>query len=871
LRIRSSGCATEEFRKSRGAEMTLLVPFYRLMVRPLFREPVRTPLTILAIALGVAVVLAIDLAGGAAAGSFRSSMETLAGDNDLEVVTSGGVPENVVGTLATLPYPIRISPRIEDYATIAYTKKSQPLIGLDLVAEGSAFAQSESQKTVASQTQDVSEHAFEYLGDADSIWVGSSLGYRAGDRVELFINDQVHSYTVRGVYPDSNGNESAIVMDLAAAQHALARYGRVDRILLKLPETASLEEWQQRLRAVLPVGVEVRPQGTGTNENRRMLAAFRWNLRLLSYISLVVGAFLIYNTISVSVVRRRPEIGIVRALGASKRVILAAFVGEAACFGISGALIGLPLGRFMATGAVRLMSATVESLYVSSRPGIIELNAGSVFLAFAIGVGVAVASAYSPADEASQVSPVEAMARGRREYDVHVQKARDLWIALALGLAAGAASCAPAIAGKPLLGYLAAILLVVASALAIPAFVEALTSVSSKLLGKLLGIEALLASRSLAASLRRTSVLVGALSTAIAMMTAVGIMVGSFRQTVMVWMGDQLPADLYLRPAGSAAADRHPTLSSGLEEEIAKLPGVAAVDRLRAYEINFENMPATLASADLNVPRVYHNSDFFSGRPKEQVLAELRDSNTVIVSEPFTYKHHLKAGDSLTLSLGETRATFRIADVYYDYSSERGGIFMDRNTMLRYLPDPGPSNLAIYVSPGAQLDVVRTEIEKATTGHRVLMFSNRDLRAEAIRIFDRTFAITYALEAVAVIVAVMGIAGALLALVIDRRRELGLLQFLGAATRQVRKLILVEAGLLGLFANLVGVALGFALSLILIYVINKQSFGWTIRFHWPVEILLGALTVVYAATVFAGLYPAQVAVRLNPVEVVHEE
>ena len=147
-----------------------------------------------------------------------------------------------------------------------------------------------------------------------------------------------------------------------------------------------------------------------------MLAAFRWNLRLLSYISLVVGAFLIYNTISVSVVRRRPEIGIVRALGASKRVILAAFVGEAACFGIAGALIGLPLGRFTAIGAVRLMSATVELLYVSSRPGIIELNAGSVFLAFAIGVGVAVASAYSPADEASQVSPVEAMARGRREF-----------------------------------------------------------------------------------------------------------------------------------------------------------------------------------------------------------------------------------------------------------------------------------------------------------------------------------------------------------------------------------------------------------------------------------------------------------------------
>jgi putative ABC transport system permease protein len=851
--------------------MPLFLLFYRLMVRPLFREPVRTLLTILAIALGVAVVLAIDLAGGAAAGSFRSSMETLAGDNELEVTTSGGVPESVVGTLVTLPYSIRVSPRIEDYAVIADTKKSLPLIGLDLVSEGSAYAQIESQNTGVPPTQSASENVFEHLGDTDSIWVGSSAGYKMGDRVELLINDQVRNYTVRGVYPDSNGNESAIVMDVAAAQHALARYGRVDRILLKVPKAPSLEDWQQRLRTVLPAGVEVRPQGTGTNENRRMLAAFRWNLRLLSYISLVVGAFLIYNTISVSVVRRRSEIGIVRALGASRGVILSAFVGEAACFGLAGALLGLPLGRFMATGAVRLMAATVESLYVSSRPGTIELSAASVLLALAVGVGVAVASSYSPAREAAQVSPVEAMARGRREYDVRVHKARDLWLALVLGLAAAAASRAPAVAGKPFLGYLAAILLVAASALAMPAFVDALTALSSKLLGKLLGVEAMLASRSLAASLRRTSVLVGALSTAIAMMTAVGIMVGSFRQTVMIWMSDQLPADLYLRPAGSAAADRHPTISPGLAEEIAKLPGVAAVDRLRAYEIRFEEMPATLASADLNVLRSYHNSDFFSGRPREQVLAELRDSNAVIVSEPFTYKHQLKSGDSIMLSLGETQTSFRIADVYYDYSSERGNILMDRKTMLRYLPDPAPSNLAIYVSSGAQLGVVRAEIEKATAGHRVLVFSNRDLRAEAIRIFDRTFAITYALEAVAVLVAVMGIAGALLALVIDRRRELGLLRFLGAATGQVRELILVEAGLLGLLANFAGLALGFALSLILIYVINKQSFGWTIRFHWPVEVLLGALTVVYGATVLAGLYPAQVAVRLNPLEVVREE
>jgi putative ABC transport system permease protein len=843
--------------------MSRLLLFYRLIVRPVLREPVRTLLTVLAIALGVAVVLAIDLAGTAAAGSFRSSMETLAGENDLEIVTAGGVPENLVGTLDVLPYPLRVTPRIEDYVVVAETKQTLPLIGLDLVAEASEGR--------ASSGFIGAEDAWKYLSAMNSVWVGQSLGRKRGESIALLINDEVATYRVCGVFPDAKGSTSAIVMDISAAQYALKRFGRVDRILIRVPRSPNLEEWQRRLSQALPPGVQVRAAGAGTNQNRRMLAAFRWNLQLLSYIALIVGAFLIYNTISVSVVRRRVEIGIVRALGASCGLVLAAFVGEAACFGLVGALLGMPLGRLMAGGAVRLMGETVEALYVSSRPGAITLTPVSVFLALLVGVGVAVASAYPPAREASFVPPVEAMAYGRREYATHVHKTRNVWIAVAVGLAAAAASRAPAIGGKPLFGYFAALLLVCASAFAMPALVDATAGVAAWLLKRVLGVEAVLASRSLSSSLRRTSVLVGALSTAIAMMTAVGIMVGSFRETVLLWMGDQLPADLYMRPAGNIAADRHPTIAVELTEQIARLPGVAAIDRLREYEISYEGLPAGLASIELNILREYHNADFLSGRRTSEVLAELRDSNAVLVSEPFANKHHLRAGDTIELSLGENRAAFRVIDIYYDYSSERGAILMDRTVMLRYLPDPAASNLAIYVVPSAHLEDVRGEIERAAAGHRVLMFTNRDLRGEALRIFDRTFAITYALEAIAVLIAVMGVAGALLAVVIDRRRELGLFRFLGAASGQIRKVILIEAALIGLLANLAGIALGFALSLILIYVINKQSFGWTIRFHWPVAVLLGAWTMVYVATVVAGLYPARVAARLNPVEAVHED
>jgi len=844
--------------------------FYRLMVRPLGKERARTGLTVFAVALGVGVVLAIQLAGEAATGSFHSSMQTLEGDSQLEATAVGGVPEEIVGKLTALAYPIEVSPRIEGTALIAETKQSVPLIGVDLVAQGEKFFKGEILERASEDSED-SENFLRELGDARSVWIGESLGRRAGDELHLVINDSEKTYTVKGTFPDSSGNEAAIVMDIGAAQRALSREGRLDRILLKVPEKPGVEEWRKRIEEILPAGVSVRATGTATKENRKMLAAFRWNLELLSTIALAVGAFLIYNTISVSVVRRRADIGIVRALGASRGMVLNAFMGEAAVIGLAGAVIGVPLGRAMATGAVKLMGATVNALYVSSRPGAITLNASAVLLALGIGAGIAVVSAYSPAREAAMIPPVEAMARGRREYMFRVHKTRDLWIAIVLAGLAMAASRGPEIWGKPALGYLAALLLIAATVMAIPASVDAITRIASSWLGKHFGAEAGLASRSLGGSLRRTSVLVGALCTAVAMMTAVGIMVGSFRETVVQWMNSELPADLYLRPAGAPGPERHPTISPELPEKIARVKGVEAVEGLRAYETSYEGMPAELLGADLRNPELHHESDLLSGRPTPKVLREMRGTNAVIVSEPFATKHRVKAGDTILLAMGERVEGFRVLDVCYDYASERGYILMDRGVMLRYLPDPALSNLAVYVKPGFAPERVRQELQRAAAGYRVLIFSNRDLRQQAIEIFDRTFAITYALEAIAVLVAVMGVAGALLALVIDRKREMGLLRYLGAAGGQIRKIILAEAALLGLLANAAGVALGFLLSLILIFVINKQSFGWTIQFHWPVAALVGALTVVYAATVVAGFYPARVAMRMNPLEAVHEE
>ena len=838
--------------------------FYRLILRPLLREPGRALAILFAIAIGDAAVVAIGLAGDAAAGSFHSSMETLAGKNDFEVTATGGVPEAFVARIAMLPYALRISARIEDHATVVATGQTVTLVGIDAIAEANDGA--------APLLDSTSIDGFRHINDPDAIWATRGLGKAVGDRIALQINDRVRDYFVRGLIPDSSQTGTdAILMDIGTAQLATGKSGRLDRILIRTPDATDLDAWRSKLQRALPSGVTLNAEGAATAANRRMLEAFRWNLQMLSGIALMVGAFLIYNAVSVSVVRRRADIGTMRALGATQWDVLGAFLLEAALFGTAGSLAALPLGRVLAAGAVGMLSTTVNALYVSSSPGAMSLSKASVELALVAGIGVALVSALVPAREASMVPPTEAMARGRREFEVRVESKRDAVFSLALAASGALAAQGAPIAGKPLLGYLSALLFVASAALLTPLVVQAAMTGGSNRLGRIFGVEALLASRSLAGSLRRSSVLVAALATAIAMTTSVGIMVGSFRQTVLTWLDGELPADLYLRAAGAVNADQHPTISPDVVERVAHVPGVENVSSLHAYEIQYQGLPATLAGASHGVNAPRQNMTFLSGRQGNYVLRELASGDNAVISEPFANKHHLGSGDRITLPMGNQQVTLRVIDVFYDYGHEAGFIVLDWGTMLRYLPASAPTNLAVYLAPGADLERTRAAIQKALANRSIMMLSNGQIRHEAIRVFDQTFAITYAVEAIAILVAIGGIAGALISIVMDRSREFGVLRILGGTSAQIRKLILMEAGLIGILANILGLALGYVLSLVLIYVINKQSFGWTIQFHWPVVVLLASLSVVYVATVLGGLIPARLAVRLDPMAVMHEE
>jgi len=790
-------------------------------------------------------------------------MESLTGEADLEITAVGGLDESILGDMVSLPYPLEYSARVEGYAVNEGDGAVVPVFGLDLLGDATLAAAS-------------SAGSFEFEGVTAerSAWVGFGLGAELGDTLRLQIDDRIHEFRVQGVLEAEGfagvSVRNVVILDIATAQRAFERLGLLDRIQIHLPDDEATPEWQTRLQSHLPAGIELAAAGARLEQNQRMLGAFRWNLRVLSWLSLIVGAFLIYNTIAVSVVRRRTEIGILRAIGASRNLVRWAFLAEAALLGAAGTVLGVAAGRWMAEGAVQLMSLTVQTLYVTSAPGELALTPIRLLGAAAAGVGVALLAAWQPASEAARVSPSEAMARGRRDYDSRLRTGRNLVLSAASALAAAVCSFLPPVGGKPVGGYLAAVLLIACAAFAAPAVIQAASRFGARWAGRFAGVAGFLGSRSLGAALARTSVLVAALSTAVAMMVSVGILVGSFRETVLVWMDRQIRADVYVRAAGDPASDRFPNIGADTAETIAALPGVEAVERFRAYPITVNGAPATLGGGDTLLHGTRSNIRFLEG-DGPAALKRLTSGDYAIVSEPFARKHDVWTDDTVTLPLKGKQVAFEVLGVFYDYTSERGLVVIDRSTLLRHLPDRALSSIAVHVLPGQDPNAMRDRIVEATAGRELYIATNSSLRTEAIAIFDRTFAVTWALEAIAITVAILGMAGALVALVLDRKREVAVLRFLGASAPQIRQLVLTESGLLGLLSIVIGVVEGAALSLVLVYVINKQSFGWTIQFHWPVGLLLSAVSLIFVASVVAGIYPSGLATRLNPIEVVHEE
>jgi putative ABC transport system permease protein len=852
------------------------VPLFRqFILRRLRQERLRSAVTVAGIGLGIAVVLAIRLANDSSVQGFSRALDTIAGAASLELVSPGGMDEERLAPLGWLREFGDVTAVIEgDALAQGRTGGSEAVrvLGVDILHDR-AFREY-TLVAYAGGRQPSPQEFLDLLLDPRSVVVTELFarrhGLRTGAELELAIGDARKPFVVRALLANEgparvlDGN--FVLMDIAAAQWAFDRLGRVDRVEIRLPPGGNVAEVERQLAARVPAGLTVQRPARRGEQVETMLRAFHFNLAALSYVALVVGLFLVYNTVAVSVIGRRDEIGVLRAIGAPRRLVLRLFLGEAAALGVAGAALGVPAGWLLAQGAVRLTSATVNTLYVAGAIAAPVLDWRDALLAVTGGLVLALVAAAAPAREASRVTPLAAL-RGTDLTDTRYRPRRKHLIAAA-GLLAGAVALSRLgpLGGLPVFGFVAALCTIFGIALLVPGILTLVARVGARPLGAVFGIEGRLAHANLAGAIPRLAVSIAALAVSLSMLVAIAIMIGSFRETVIYWVGQTLQADLYMATARRSSLDTQSTISPELEQIVLSHPAVEAVDRFRTLNLVYDGRLTVLGTGDFEVLLSHGNLVF---KQPADGLAAIRSaiaSDAVVVSEAFALKARKRAGDTVRLQTPHGPADFRVAAVYFDYTTDRGVVVMDRATFARHFGQLRPTSLTIYLRPGSDPIAVREDIlARLGERHRLFIHTNATIRAEVLRIFDSTFAVTYALEAIAIFVGILGVSGTLVTLILERRRDLTMLRMVGADRRQVRKMVVVEAGAIGAISQALGLVAGVGLALILIFVVNVQSFGWTIQFHVPGAFLVQSSIAIFVATAAAGLYPARLAAATQPV------
>ena len=848
--------------------------FYWFIVRQLRCEPLRSGATVAGIAVGIAVVIAIQLANASSVLGFRAALDAVSGRTSLEIRGAGiGVDEDQLAELGWVRTFGLVSPVIDGDALLraksgAVAKAELVrVLGVDILRDR-PFR--EYRLVNDARPQPITTQEFlALLTDPKAVVVTQVFADRHGleldSDVEMLVGDQPVGLVVRGLLgsegPAQVLDGNFVLMDIAAAQLALGRLGRVDRLDVQLGDGVAAPEVERAIAARLPAGLTVqRPERRGA-QVEKMLAAFHFNLTALSYIALIVGLFLVYNTVSVSVITRRAEIGMLRTVGASRRTVLALFLWEAAGFGMVGSALGAPLGWVLAQGAVRLTSSTVSTFWVAAAAQVPPLGVCDIGLAFAVGVPLAIVAALVPALEAARLSPV-ATVRSEGELAMRARLPRRYVSgSVALFLLAGWCATRPAVGGLPVFGLLAAIAVVFGAALLAAPVLYVLQRVPDFRFGWL-HVEGLLALANLGGAIRRLAISVGALAVSLAMMVAIAIMIGSFRDTVVYWVGETLQADLFIAAARQSPLGDRVSISPEVEEVIAQHRAVVAVDGFRAIDVSYADALVIVGSGRFDVLRERGNLLFKTPADGRAAIAAAVERSGVVVSESFALKFDKTAGDVIELPTDHGPRSFPVVGVYYDYSSDRGLIVMDEALFSRHYDDLRPSGLTVYLADAADPRLVREEVLAALGPDRALFINtNATLRRQVLRVFDSTFAITYALEGIAIFVSMFGVAATLLTLTLERRQQIAMLRLVGAERRHLRRMIMIEALLIGVVSLAIGLLVGLVLSLILIYVINVQSFGWTIRFHLPILFLVQSSLLILVGTTLAGLYPARIAGR----------
>ena len=838
--------------------------------RGVARHKLLTVLNILSVALGVAVFLAIQIANHSANRSFSASIDLVAGKANLEARSASGlVDETILPKLAHAPGIKAASPLVEGYLTLPdFPGEYLQILGLDPFTNA-PFA------TFAIETADRQKLDIEsWLRDPGALALSEEFARRyklkVGDRLRVSVDGRDRALTIRFIMrlteSPAGSNSRVGAMDIAWAQELFGKVGKLTSVQMLIDDPSRAAAKAVEVGKLVPADVNVLVPGQRSGQVQRMLAGFELNLSALSMVSLLVGMFLIYNTIAASVVRRRAEVGILRAVGASRLEVLALFLGEALLMGFVGVLVGLAGGILLSGYLVGAVAKTISSLYILVRIDQFHLTPLLVVAAVVFGLGSVIIAAWFPAWEGARMDPIRALNLGTvLEGNIGFPR-RWLLIGLAALVAAAIASGLAVSTGPALLGFVSALFVVVGFAFAAPI----LTRGGARLAAGVAPSVAIarLAAQNLGRSLHRNAVTVAALMAAIAMMVGVSVMIFAFRRTVEVWIDRTIVADIFITPAANETVGLAAFTPREVVDHLTHLPAVAKLDTFREIGVTVRGDRVSLAV----VAGSRRDNLVFVGGDNVRKQALIFEPDVVVVTESFARRFGLWEGDKVPLATPHGVIEFKIGGVYYDYTRDSGVILIGRENFDRHWQDPRVQSLGLYLTDPAALDATMDEV-RAYVGSfgKYLVYSNRSIRARIFEIFDQTFRITYVLRAIAVIVAIVGIFLGLTTLVAEREREIGVLRSIGASTWQIRGMVLAESGLIGLLASLLGVAAGIVLSFVLTFVINKAFFGWTIQLAFPwLALALTPLWIVPAALV-AGWLPAVRASRIPIATAVRSE
>lgn len=798
-------------------------------------HPWQVALNLAGVAIGVAVVVAVDLANVSAEREFARANRVIDGVATHRISSAlDGIDEEIFRA-------VKVELGLRDAAPVVRGEvlaggESFILMGVDPMSDYRLRGFSLYQEDVESAPFPL----FAATGPAER------LGLEPGSRLALTHSGRAREFVFSGtVGGDGALPDNVLITDIAAAQVFLGVAGRLAYIDLRLEDDSEVDA----VASMLPTGANL-ISTEGRNRARfDMTRAFRINLTALGMLALVVGLFLIYNSVSFQVVRRRPLFGLLRAIGVTPNALFGYLIAEAAVVATIGVTAGLLLGVVLSQSLYAMVTGTMDALYFELSRGVVALEPFTLLKAAGLGMGATLLAAAVPALEARGTAPRGLLARSAQE-STGARYTR--WLLLPL-LASALAVVVLALFAESLIASFAALfLLILGVAGFAPLVVVALSRILVVPVARLGLVNVVMAVRNSRAHLSRTGIATSALALAVAASLGVGLMIDSFRTSVEDWLASYLRADIYISMS-SAEADG---LSDEFIDSLNDISGVRSVSLGRRVTVEDPSHGPVELFILATTPEGFKGFQVKSG-PEDRLWERFSTGGEVLVSEPFANRFGVSSGDEFLLATERGTRNFTVAAVYYDYSTDRGVMALSPDTFERHFRSRGYRTASLYLDDGAEVGEVLAEFERSLNpGGQLYARSNRELRELSLGIFDRTFQVTGILRLLAIVVAVTGIVAALMSLQLERAREYATLRAVGFTRRQLGIQVLAETGLTGFAAGVLAIPLGMLLSLLLIRVINVRSFGWSMQTVVDPALLAQALALSMGAALIAGIHPA---------------